>query len=196
MSRPRERAFTLVEVLVSLAILALTMLLAYRATAALADGESRLAGESARWRSLDAALSRLESDLRQAVPRAVRHGAQREDAFVAAVGSDGNSRLVISRAGPEFSREPGIAGQRIGYGLASGELQVLYWPELDNVESAAPAAYALADGVAGFRLDFLTASGAWLPTWPLFGEVSVPRAVRVRLVLASGEAIERWFVLR
>jgi general secretion pathway protein J len=195
-NRPRACGFTLVEVLVALAILAITMALAYRATAALADGEARLAGETARWRTLDGALTRLESDLRQAIPRAVRNGARRDPAFIASVEADGSSSVVMSRAGPEFSQEPGIAGQRIGYRLADGRLEVLYWPELDNVAQARPQAFPLVEGLAALRLDYLTSSGAWSPSWPAFGEPEVPRAVRVQLTLGSGERVERWWALR
>jgi general secretion pathway protein J len=192
----RVRAFTLVEVLVALAILAITMLLAYRATAALVDGESRLSAETTRWRSLDATFARLESDLRQAQPRTVRTGERREPAFAGAPGPDGNSALVFSRAGPEFSIEPGIAGQRIGYRLAGERLEILYWPELDNLANTQPSAFTLQDEVAAFRVEFLSNVGTWTPRWPAFGESDVPRAVRVRLTLASGEAIERWIALR
>jgi hypothetical protein len=54
----------------------------------------------------------------------------------------------------------------------------------------------LADGVAGFRIAYLTRAGSWRDTWPVQDEAALPRAVRVDLKLDSGEAIERWFVLR
>ena len=40
--------------------------------------------------------------------------------------------LRFSRAGPEFTLEPGSAGQRIGYRLRNGAVEVLYWPHLDQ----------------------------------------------------------------
>ena len=49
----RQRAFTLIEVLVALAILGVVALLAYRATAAMTDSEARLVQESDRWLPLD-----------------------------------------------------------------------------------------------------------------------------------------------
>src|SRR5207248_1227641 len=124
-------------------------LLAYRATAAMTDGEARLTEESDRWRALDLLFARLESDMHQAIPRSVRNGATLEPPWLAFTqDSAGNSALAFTRAGPEFAIEPGIAGQRIGYRFRDGAIEALYWPQLDNVPGAAPAAYVLARDVA------------------------------------------------
>ena len=197
MTKRAAHGFTLIEVLVALIIMAVVATLAYRATAAMTDGEARLAAESERWRSLEMVFARLEGDLRQAVPRASRNGGAREAAFSALTSdSQGNTALVFTRAGSEFALEPGIAGQRIGYRVRDGNLEVLYWPQLDNVADATPTAFVLARGVAGFRMRALTTSGAWSPQWPMLGEAEIPRALRVQLDLADGTTIERWLVLR
>jgi general secretion pathway protein J len=197
MSRRDERGFTLIEVLVAIVILGVVALLAYRATAAMTDGEVRLTAESDRWRALDRLFARLESDMRQAVPRPVRHGGTTEPAWLALpADSSGNTELVFTRAGPEFMAEPGAAGQRIGYRLRDGAIETLYWPQLDNVANAEPVAYALAHDVARFRVWELAASNAWLPQWPISGDLAVPRAVRVEIGFADGTAIERWIALQ
>jgi general secretion pathway protein J len=196
-ARCRTHGFTLIEVLVALVILAVVAALAYRATAAMTDGEARLVAESERWRALDMLFARLESDLRQAVPRASRHGATTEPAWSAlAADSAGNTALVFTRAGTEFAIEPGIAGQRIGYRLRDGALEVVYWPQLDNVVGAVPISYVLARDIAGFRVRALAVDGAWLPQWPMLGEPAVPRAVRVEVDLADGTTVDRWLALR
>ena len=188
------RGFTLVELLVALSILALLSVLGYRAIASLTDSEVRLTAETARWRALDALFTRLEADLRQAQPRGPRAGG--EPAWLGGTDLDGNADLRFSRAGPEFVLEPGSAGQRLGYRLRDGTVEVLYWPYLDPAPGYAPAPYALAEGIRAFRVDYLDSGGGWQARWPAAGEPTLPRAVRVTLTLADGETVDRWLVLQ
>jgi type II secretion system protein J len=165
----------------------------------MSDGEARLAGETARWRQLDALLARIEADMREAVPRTSRHGASQEVAWSAApVDGAGNTSLVFSRAGPAALDEPGNGGQRVGYRLHDGRIEVLYWPRLDNVAVRDPATYALADGIARFRILQLAPDGRWSDRWPLPGidAHALPRGVRVDVELADGSVVERWLALR
>ena len=193
----RSRGFTLLEVLIAVAIVATMALLGYRALAALSASEARLAEESARWGALDAFFARLEADLREAVPRSARFSGTRVPALVGTIASsDGNSLLDFSRAGPEFNVEPSSAGQRIGYRLRDGVIEVLYWPAYDRPPGLSPTAYALLGEVARLRLSYLTTAGGWIDAWPQKDEPEIPRAVRVELTLASGDVLERWLALR
>ena len=192
----RRRGFTLLEVLVAIAISAVIAVLGYRALAALSDSESRLAAEATRWRTLDLFFARLEGDLREAIPRSARLGESREPAWLATVDGNGNAMLSFSRAGPEFNLEPGSAGQRLGYRLRGGVVEVLYWSGYDRPRGVEPVAYALLSDVARFRLAYLTRTGVWANSWPVAGDADLPRAVKVELTLNSGEVIERWLALR
>jgi general secretion pathway protein J len=192
----RRAGFTLVELLVSLAILGLIAVLGYRALASLADSEAKLTAEARHWQNLDAMFARLEADLREAIPRPARTGVATEPAWIGDVDAAGNAELRFSRAGPEFSVEPGTSGQRIGYRLRDAAVEVLYWPRLDQPAAVLPQAYALAGGVAGFRVAYLDAGGGWRDRWPAPGESPVPRAVRVAVTLGGGEVVERWLALR
>ena len=188
--------FTLVEILIALAILALVAVLGYRAVSSLTDSEARLAAESERWRGLDALFARLESDMRAAQPRETRVGATVEAAWLARTDESGNAEFRLSRAGPEFTLEPSSPGQRLGYRLRNGAIEVLYWPHLDLPAGVAPAAYALAGGIARFDVGYLDSGHGWHDHWPLLGESPVPRAVRIALTLDDGSIVERWITLR
>jgi general secretion pathway protein J len=190
------RGFTLIEVLLALGILALLAVLGYRAVASLSDSETRLSAEATRWRTLDQFFARLESDLRQAVPRPARFGETRMPPWVGQADAAGNSALEFSRAGPEFALEAASAGQRLTYAFRDGAVEVRYWASYDRPRSSEPTAYPLVTDITEFRLSYLTRDGQWSDTWPLTGDADLPRAVRVRLTLASGESIERWLALR
>jgi general secretion pathway protein J len=190
------RAFTLVELMIALAILALMALLGYRALGALTESEVRLAAESERWRSLDGFFARLEADLRAAVPREARFGAATEPAWLGGADPDGDAELRFSRAASEFAFDAGGAGQRIGYRLREGNVEVLYWPQFDRRADAVATAYPLVGGITRFRMEYLDARGAWRGHWPVLGESALPQAVRVELALDDGDAIDRLLVLR
>ncbi|HVN34861.1 MAG TPA: type II secretion system minor pseudopilin GspJ [Casimicrobiaceae bacterium] len=194
--KPRRSGFTLIELMIALAILGLVAVFSYRALASLTDSEAQLSAEAQRWKELDGLFARLEADMREALPRDVRTGAGTEPAWLGDVDAAGNAVLRFSRAGPEFSAEPGRAGQRIGYRLRNAAIEVLYWPRLDQPATVTPQPYALAGGIAAFRVDYLDSIGGWRERWPSLGESAVPRAVRVGITLAGGEQIERWLVLR
>lgn len=195
MSARRTRGFTLVEALLALLIFGVIAVLAYRATSALATGEAQLSGEAARWRTLETLFIRIEADFRQAIPRSVRAGGQREPAWLG-TRAPGGSAVAFTRAGSEFTPEPGIAGQRVAYRLRDGVLELAYWPALDHDGTMQPVVYPLVSDVSSFELAYLARGGAWHDHWPLLGEDDLPRAVRLDLVLADGVRIERTFALR
>jgi general secretion pathway protein J len=188
--------FTLLELLVALSILALLSLLGYRAVSSLADSEVRLSEEAARWRVLDQLFTRIEGDVRQALPRPARTGSGIEPPWVGTTTGDGNGELQFSRAGAEFALEPGSPGQRIGYRFRDNAIEVVYWPYPDVSPAVEPTAYVLATGVTRFELDYLDPAGGWRRQWPLQGDPALPRAMRVRLTLSSGATLERWLTLR
>ena len=144
-------------------------------------------------------FARMEADMRKANPRQVRaSSAGFSPAAWSAVPEDaaGDTLLVFSRAGPDSIDEPGTAGQRVGYRLRNGRLEVLYWAQLDDPAAAPPVAYALADHVVRFRVLQLTDTDAWSPRWPVAGQAALPRGVRIEMTLDDGGVITRTLALQ
>ena len=194
--QPRSSGFTLVELLIALAILGVLAVLGYRAVASLTASEAQLASEAERWRTLDLLFAHLESTCRQAVPRSVRTPNGPEPAFLAMPDANGNASIVLSRAGAEFVLEPGSAGQRLGYRLREGNVEVIYWPSYDVADPGSASAYRLAERIASFQASFLDSQGAWHEQWPVQNEPATPRAMRITIATAGGERLERLLVLR
>lgn len=200
-AKPAKRAvlhasgFTLVEILVALAILALLATFAWRATASLVEGEDRLAAEAKRWQTLDSVFARIEGDIGAAVPRAVRVPGGREAAWTGSLDAGGRSSFAFTRAGVDPA-EPGAEGSRIAYRLAGDTVEIAYWPHLDRSAGAEPLRYALVRGIARMEVRYADDEGAWSDRWPPDGRQDLPRAVAVALTLAEGGRIERVMVLR
>lgn len=189
-----QSAFTLVELLIALAILSLLVLGAYRGLATLIDSERQLAAEQNRWQALARVFDRLEADLQRALPRPVRLGASREPAMIGVNREKAAGSLRLARAG---DADPLLAqgGQRIEYRMQEGKLEMVLWPAFDLPPETAPEVLTLLEGVSGFRLRFAS-QGRWLDRWPEGQDLAaLPRAVEITLRAEGGEDLQRIVVL-
>ncbi|MCL2297088.1 MAG: type II secretion system minor pseudopilin GspJ [Proteobacteria bacterium] len=200
-----NRGFTLVEILIALMIFSVISVLAYRATAALTDGELRLTQEAAHWRAIEQVFTRLEADVRQALPRPLAEGGHTLPPWRGQHEPQRRVELQFARAAPGLPTTVSTArGQRMAYvwqrNENGGALELLYWPAFDNLPNTAPQRYLLLDGIAYFRLDYLSRNGDWIDEWPpadkTTSDAPLPRAVRVQLAAADGAVVERLFALQ
>ena len=195
----RQRGFTLIEMLVALTIFALMSVLAYRGLTAVLETREHLTEDNRRWRDIALTLAQLEQDLNMVVDRPVRDsGDLQQPALVGdpnAIGANA-AQLSLSRMGMAWQTGVPADVQRHGYRLASGTLEQLVWPVLDQAPHSVPEVHALLDGVRRFELRYLDGTGNWQPRWPLPGvAATLPAAVEVVLELEPGGRITRVFAL-
>jgi general secretion pathway protein J len=189
-----SRGFTLLEVLTALFILSLLALMSYRALGAVLDTREHVQAETGKWRRVASFFTRFERDVALAAPRSARGADDRLAAWRGRSDAASGSSLEFSRfAAPSGSD----IARRLAYTLNDRqEIELWLWPALDVAPNVLPARYAVLAGVTQFELQYLTAELKWVGTWPAAGrELPVPRAVQVRIVLASGEEIVRVFAL-
>lgn len=174
----KSRGFTLIELLSALLILSLLAMMSFRGLGAVLDARDQVRQETGKWNSVAAFFRRFQTDVQLSAPRPVRATAV---------------RLELSRlAMPEGSDTP----RRVAYALNENrEIELSLWPDLEA--TTPPARYAVLSGVAQFELQYLGPELAWANTWPRSErDPPLPQAVRLRIVLASGEELVRVFALK
>lgn len=188
------RGFTLVELLVALLILSLLSLMSYRGLGAVLDARAHIAQEAAKWRRVAAFSARFQHDVQLASPRPVRTASGSAPAWIGRPEAAGGPRLEFSRFA---AAEGDDAPRRIAYGLnEQQQIELWIWPGLDVAPGAQPVRYPVLGGVAKLELHYLDADLAWVAAWPRSPrDAAIPRAVRLRIVHASGEEIVRVFAL-
>lgn len=172
--------FSLVEVLVALALFGLIGAAGAAVLIVSADNREAVSEASARLARLQRLDAVLRSDLGQAVDRVVRDpdGRPLDAAFS---GGGGEGLLGFVRSGwdnPADASRPGL--QRVDYRLVDGRLERRAWPHPDGARPDEPL--VLHDGVRSARVTFVT-RGQTAPVWPGGDVRALPDAVRLDLDL-------------
>lgn len=186
--------FTLIELLAALLILSLLGLMSYRGLVTVLDTREHVKNESEKWRHVAAFFDRFESDLSLAAPRPTRTLSGEAPAWHGQPAGASGPRLEFSRfASPGNVDTP----RRLAYQLNSqGQIELWLWPALDHAPGAVAVRYPVLTGVSRIEVHYLDGNLAWADAWPVAGAgAALPKAVRLHIVLASGEDIVRVFAL-
>ncbi|MGW8247833.1 MAG: type II secretion system minor pseudopilin GspJ [Acidiferrobacterales bacterium] len=198
----RDKGFTLLELLVSLALFAVIYMVAHGTLANILSGSQVVSAEQKHWQQLDIAFTLMEEDLGFASERSIRD----VQGFTAPpfVGQPTDSRAVspptmeFSRAGIRTlatDRETG--DRRVAYRLKNGKLVRELWQTLDRNYDTTPVDDQLLADVTEFEVRFLNRDGHWLSSWPdLQHQAEVlPVAVDVTISASNGDSYKRIFLV-
>ena len=186
--------FTLIELLTALLILSALALMSYRGLGAVLDAREQVDRETDKWRHVAGFFARFERDVLLAAPRTIRT-------------SSGTSPALLGRPAEspdptiEFSRFASSGGndtpRRLGYRLNENrQIELWLWPGLDIATDASAAHYPVLENVSAFEVQYLNPDLVWVYVWPESRlSQPLPRAVRLRVVLGSGEELVRVFAL-
>ena len=193
------RGFTLLELLVALAVFAIMSIAAYSGLRNVLFTRAAVEEQTRRLAAVQLAVFRLEQDIEQTVPRGIRD--EYGEPQAALVGGElASDRLTLTRAGWDNPLEQSRANlQRVTYRFRDGRLWRRYWDTLDRGGLTEPHETLLLDRVREFRVRFLDQED-WRNDWPPPHETetdqqkpadSLPRAVEIGLTLEDWGEITR-----
>lgn len=163
----RQSAFTLIELMISVAIFSLMTVFAYAGVNQVIRTRELSAASLERLAEVQFTLRQLALDMEQIHPRPIREDLGEN--LVPAVIADLRryNQLEITRAGwrnPLGTPRPSL--QRVAYRLEDGELIRSHWNVLDRLQINEPVEFVLLSDVDTFELQFMKEDGSWISSWP------------------------------
>lgn len=198
MRRMRKGGFTLIEVLVALAVFGVMSMLAYTVLGSTLSNADYLSNRMDRLQSIQRTVRYLSTDLIQAAPRPVRD--ELGDSYKPALLTTLSSEFVLELTHGGWGNPAGLPRstlQRVAYRLEEDELVRYHWRVLDRTYANEPVATVLIDDVESLYFRYHRANGEVSEVWPPLGQQgaaalrSRPRAVEIILTLIDQGEIRR-----
>lgn len=195
MQRTGARGFTLLELLVALAVFSFVAVMAYGGLNTVLNTNAHVTLQAERLKQVQWALLTMERDISQLVLRPVRD--DYGDSLPALHSSLlGLYSLELTHDG--WSNPAGLPRsslQRVSYGISERGLVRHAWPVLDRAPGSEPRELTLLTQVASLGWRFLDQDGAWHEEWPPLAETE-GGAERLPVIIEVTLRLEDWGTIR
>ncbi len=193
----RNQGFTLIEVLVAIAIFASLSVGAYQVLNQVQRSNEISMQRSERLKSLQRALVYLDNDFRQMALRQSRTNGEEPSPLLLQwkeylLDSDSKGVMFV-RSGWHNPQQQFPRGEvsKVGYRIKDNQLQRVWWRYVDTPVGQEGIVMPLLDEVEAFELRFFDGE-QWLKAWQ--SSYTLPEAVAVELQLADYGKIERIYL--
>ncbi|ELE8120720.1 type II secretion system minor pseudopilin GspJ [Vibrio fluvialis] len=193
----RLRGFTLIEVLVAMAIFASLSLAAYQVLNQVQRSNSLSSEREARLSELQRAVVMMDADFRQMALRRFRTNGEEPGEKMLLwsdylLDSDSKGVLFV-RLGWHNPQQQFPRGEvaKVGYRIKDGVLERLWWRYADTPVAQEPVVMPLLTQVESWSMKFYH-KGEWLDEWD--AKNAIPQAVSITLTLKDYGQIERIYL--
>jgi len=173
-----SRGFTLVELLVAIAIVAIIGVMAFVGLSRVIDQQTQARVRTERWQEIQLAMRLVTQDLAQLHPRATRE--EQGETYQPSMLADPSAQFALefSRAG--WANPAGLPRGtvlRVAYDWDEDKLIRWHWTVMDRTLSTPPVRQELLEGVEKVEVRFLDTAGEWHLDWPPIGLVGPQRLI-------------------
>lgn len=197
----RSRGFTLIEMVVAIALLAVLAAVAYATLDGMLRQQAATEARVDRHAGWQRTMLLLGNDLMQVHPRSIRSGSHGDRVAALNATPDADGMVEWTRGGwANPAAHARSTYQRVAWRVVDGELQRLYWMTLDRDAVSQPVVAPVLREVQALRWRFLAEDGRWHEYWPALDAPipepdRLPRAVELTLLLEDGNELRRVFDL-
>lgn len=193
-----QAGFTLLEVLVAIAVFAMLSLSAYQVMNGVQISDQQSREHNDRLQQIQRAVVMMDNDFRQIVARRTRSQGEASSGKLLLSGeylldssSDG---IMFTRAGWQNPQQMFPRGEnvRVGYRIVNDTLERVWFRYPDTVVGAEPLVRPILTDVTKLEVRFYQ-DKKWLESWEQ--DSTLPQGVRIRLTLEDFGEIERVYML-